>query len=101
MFRKVQYRVLFKGVMSLKENIRRICFSKQLNYLRSTNLKEFFSTEHSFKLVPLNISRCLHIGDCLSVYLSVLTIFCYETSYCSVYPEIPRVFIYLHGYLLA
>jgi hypothetical protein len=58
------------GVMSLMGNELRVYLSKHFNYSCFADLFGFVSSELSFKSVPLNILRCLHIGDTLSVRLS-------------------------------
>jgi hypothetical protein len=57
------------GLMSLRDRELRVFLSKQFNYSCFLDLFWFMSSELRFKSAPLNISRWLHIGDCLSVCL--------------------------------
>jgi hypothetical protein len=57
-------------VMSLRGSELRVYLSKQFNYSCFADLFGFVSSELRFKSAPLNISRCLHIGDTSSVRLS-------------------------------
>lgn len=58
------------GVMSLRGRELQAYLSKQFNYSCFADLFGFVNSELCFKSAPLNISRCLHIGDTPSVRLS-------------------------------